>query len=388
MPDIFKKESRNITMTLRQSQKNYSDNLNFFECTFKLQKSSTAEDVIDILNKMRESITKKYPANKIFAESPDSSHDSSLALVKLQLTKQMYSLISNGTFIQKLQFISLVGLTTKMTSNIQFKQAVDHIQFQDSLQARGIENDMMFSSSFKRIHAVHPHYVRHDDEIGQGLLVTTHNHSNDNPIFVGNESALALAVEKCDAHSTLVIDGHWLHGKRSMHGVWDCVDAEEISSIITTLINKNPGKISKVILLGCESGMLRSDLEDAIEQDNLFVNSRLDSRSYLEVQNFRKKITYISENDGSIFAEGSLAKEILDKLEDKKISVRATPALGYPYPPGHPQINIASDAESWDSEHFWDEKDNTPLYNFCRQTKSVTQSFQQPKEPQYSKYKA
>ncbi len=390
MTVIFQQTTNNITITLRQSQKNVEAGLNIFECNFKLQHATSAENVITAILQAKQKISEQYPFPIKWGETQfqeDVNQFKETALVDLKLTKKMTSLISAGTFLQQVKYILLIGLRDAITKNQYFKEAIEHIHFQQQLESRNIKNDATFSPPFSRIHAAHPADVEHDDEIGQGLLVTTHQHPNDNPLYVGSPTALALALEICEPNSTLVIDGHWQHGLKSQHGVWDYADAETISNNIADLININPGKISKLILLGCESGTLENDLDNTITTANLFVKNRIKSTPYEEVANFRHKLLYVPQDEESIFAPGSLARQVLDKLEDKKISVTATPALGYPYPAGQPHINIASDAPSWESEHFWQEEaDNSALYNYCRQTKSVTQTTQVPNELKYFRY--
>jgi len=225
---------------------------------------------------------------------------------------------------------------------------------------------------------VHLDYIEHDEEIREGIKVTQFKHSKDNPVFVESESSLMYALEHCINGSTLVIDGHWVHGGNSTFGVWALGPAHEIAKKIADVVNSFPGKVAHINLLGCKSGSLVTKKERSICDSKVFFKySIMPSKENREMAEFRNRATYVSESKGDIvFHPNSLAFQLLSKLDDQKIAVTAVPSYGYPYPPEDPKFNIASDSEQWNTkQHYWlkNKEKEEDIYYKLRTTKSITQ---------------
>lgn len=293
---------------------------------------------------------------------------------QVPLTRKMHRTIREAGYIQQIQYLDLVGLQPEIARQEQFQDAVNLYKFQTRLNHIGVKNcfakDVLQS---KRIVAVHPTYVQVDEEVIEGLKTMPLKHQEDNTVFVESDVSLEYAIENCLPDATLVIDGHWMHNKKCMHGVWDLVNAEEIATKITNIINNNPGKIIHINLLGCEAGVLRKDVDpNILENKQLFFKYDKNQRplsANRECADMRNRAIFISENNQSLFDPESFAYQVLSKLEDKSIAVTATQSLVYPYPVKNPRFNIASDASNWKAEnHYWRDPD-ARLNNL----KSITQ---------------
>ncbi len=299
----------------------------------------------------------------------------SIEVVNFILRRKTHQKIRDSDYIQRIKYIDLVGMRDEICRQEQFRDAVFFHKFNEMLRKLRILN--YFTSDFKtkRIIAVHPKYVEIDDEIREGLKVMHYKHAADHPVFVESEQALFCALNDCLPGTTLVIDGHWVHNKQSMHGVWDVCDAATLATKIANLVNLFHGKIAHINLLGCETGAVAPFLDQKIA-DGLFF--KYDIRPELLERKMalqRNRAIYISNGKSTVFSPGSVAYELLHRLEDTNIAVTATPKLLYPYPPEDPQFNIGSDSEEWKVKtHFWNETLNpNQIVKRLGEVKSITQ---------------
>lgn len=385
-----------VGITIKENTKHMSARLSLYQCDFKVAPHSTPQNILDALTYVYHTylpqLQNQHNHSPITYGNILTCDHTELdgILFDLVVNQRMNKVFSNATFIEQIEYIHLTGLRPEITKQIAYKNVVDFFKFQKILQSRGIQNNFLTNVRPKRIHAVHPTYAEYDDEIGDGLLVTMRKHPNDHTVYVESIESLEASLNHCEPGSTLVIDGHWLHGKTSMHGVWENVDAETLSQNIASLIKKYPGKISKINLLGCESGTLRDNIDETINPSHLFFkfkNLSSDPNDPLaHIANFRTRALYVPESTEVIFDDTSLAGRLIQTLDDKSISVTATPRLGYPYPSLSPEINIASDSKQWDLPHFWLHTERSELYNLCRNTKCVTQQSSPPDESKYINY--
>ncbi len=307
-------------------------------------------------------------------EAYKANHDGEKPILHLQ--KRMHQVIRVGTFAQRVAYISLVGMQDAIWRQAEFRDAVECFEFSSQLSRVGIVNHFASDKQSRRIIAVHPHYVEYDEEIREGLKVMHYKHAADNPMFVCSEQALILALDTCQPGSTLVIDGHWEHGKSSLHGVWDPSDATTLARRIAELLNARPSKIAHVNLLGCHSGYVNPHLDGVISTEHLFFKYRCDKhKADREMATQRDRATYVSINQESVFAPDSLAHQLLDSLSDDSIAVTASAKMLFPWPPEDPRMNIGSDSEVWkDAKHCWQPStDADDISASLGQVKSVTQ---------------
>ena len=357
--------------------------INQYECRMTIKSTEPAEILSTLENAKQETkklLSKSHSSSTIpestsieqiiqWNQSCEKEEDNTI-FVHFQLPKKIFGQFSQASFLQKELFVKLVGLRDNITKQPEFRGIVEFYHFQNFLKGRGVKCKLLEAKAIKRIHLVHPEYVAHDDEVGEGIRVTENKHPEDNAVYVGCEDTFQIALEKCEMGSTLIIDGHWEHKCKCMHGIWDACDAEDLANNLVTLLHQFPGKISRINLWGCESGVLKRNLDKVLRTERLFVKCR-DNDKFPDMKDFRKRVLYVSEEENP-FHEKSLAHEIWSRLEDKSISISAVPSLGYPYPPDSPCINIASDASDWKEPHFWwTVEELSKLYTFCRTTKAV-----------------
>jgi hypothetical protein len=287
---------------------------------------------------------------------------------------QFYSLTPNlrlntlfgraATFTQQVLFLNVMGLTDKIEKRPDLRDAVHFFQFEKDLLDLGIENpDIRLLSErpgrIKRIHLVHPEYLD-DEEISAGLHVSIRKNTEDNQVFfVCNMASLRMALGFCQENSTLIIDGHWLHGYAIDYGVWTGLDAEAISNEIQILNREFPEKIGSIRLLGCHSGKL-SEKEKLIANHRpeqfIFKDEVVEGFNDLEMSKFRNRAVYISQDGETPFDENSLAAKIYEKIKTTSIRLTAPPALTYPYPSGVliSTFNIGADSDEWEQPPAWD----------------------------------
>jgi len=355
---IIKNDDQSTVITVDNSTATLKGNT----CKFKFSNDVSAEEIIQTIQAAN---------NEYRLTNGDSS-----SKIDFQLTKKMHQKIREGSYLQRVRYVQLVECVDAIWRQDQYRDAVNFYEFMQSLKSMGIVN--YFDSEFKskRIIAVHHQYVKRDEEIREGLKVMHHKHKEDYPVFVESEASLIYALNDCLPGSTLVVDGHWVHGKSVRHGVWDPSNAEELAEKIANLVNNMPGKISHINLLGCESGMINSSLEGVIVRKNLFF--KYDHKPELKTRFMaeqRNRAIYVSTANESVFSPDSLAFKLIAKLADPSIAVTATPKLLYPWPPNSPRINIGSDSDNWkDEPQAWEP--NTSPEETCAllgEIKSVTQ---------------
>jgi len=291
-----------------------------------------------------------------------------------QENTQFYSLTPNlrlntlfgraANFTQQVLFLNVMGLTDKIEKRPDLRDAVHFFQFGTDLLKLGIENpDIRLLSErpgrIKRIHLVRPEYL-YDAEISAGLHISIRKNTEDDQVFfVCNMASLRMALGFCQKNSTLIIDGHWLHGYAIDYGVWTGLNAEEISDEIQIINREFPEKVGSIRLLGCHSGQL-------LEKEKLIANHRheqfifkdevVEGFNDLEMSKFRNRAVYISKEGETPFDEDSLAAKIYEKIKNTSIRLTAPPALTYPYPSGvlKSTFNIGADSEEWKKPPAWD----------------------------------
>jgi hypothetical protein len=353
-----------------------------FSCSFKISDNSSAHDILCLIDEAKKQIQAHLAIvytniNLNWCAQLDNTllndHE---VFVELVLTRKMHMLIREGSFTQKLKYIILVGLRPEITRQNEFLEIQEFMWLQGQIKKIGIPNHFENGMGVKRIHAVHPYYIRYDDEVREELKVTQAIHSSDNPLFVSSHNSLCYALEMCELGATLVINGHWAHGKATMYGVWDLASAEVMAQNIAQVINLYPGKIAHINLLGCESGALDPELKNTKCKNQLFFKyEEKPEKSQREMAEFRNRAIFISEHGESIFATNSLAFLLLLKLNDPTIAVSAPPSLDYPFPVKDSRFNIGSDSSMWKiQQHYWKASAHEQeTYRLLRETKSITQ---------------
>jgi hypothetical protein len=271
-----------------------------------------------------------------------------------------------ATFLQQIEFLSHMGVTEAIDRRPDLRVAVSYHQFCSKLARNGIINasfEVSVLSSIKRIHAVHSIFLE-DPEVLAGLQIpfSKNQRDTDQVLYVCNPETLELAIAHCERNTVLTIDGHWEHGKKATHGVWETSNAEEIALELTNLLRKYPGKIHDIRLLGCESGFLSSfhSLPTEFQSDSiLFKDECVPSFLEKEMAEFRNRAIYYSRHGEFPFATDSLAGSVLRQLAgdlSSEVVLTAAPSRTYPYPVStKSRFNIGSDSLEWsDSGHFWD----------------------------------
>ncbi len=354
---------------------------NYF-CNFIIDDAATVQDIINFISETRKQIQALLSFTngdvKIhwFEHVDNTLLGDSVISVELLLTRKMHRLVSVGNFAQKLEYVRLVGLRPEIARQSEFFEIQEFRWLQGQLRKLGIPNHIQNTGAVRRIHVVHPYYLRHDEEVCEELKVTHAIHSKDNPLFVSSHSSLCYALELCEPGTTLVINGHWAHGKSMMYGIWDMANSEGMSKNISDVVNKYPGKIDHINLLGCESGALDDELSDNTCINKLFFKyDKKPEKALREMAEFRNRAHFISAQGESVFHPNSLAFLLLAKLDDRSIAVSAPPSLDYPFPPENPRFNIGSDSVLWKTKsHFWlDPTQGQESYRLLKKTKSITQ---------------
>jgi len=306
----------------------------------------------------------------------------------LELNKHIIKVFSDrATLLEQIEFLNLVGLTGSIERNKRLSVASTYYKFCTYLTLHQIINPTFNLSSGKlekpirRIHAVHQDFLR-DNEIRSGLQISFQkNSSNDWVLYVCNPETLEMALGLCEPHSTLIIDGHWQHSKRSTHGVWEVASAQEIATELTHLFSKYPHKIKSIKLLGCEAGYLPpyETLAADFNKDALIFKDEMHADfNQKPMAEFRNRSIYYSSNKEFPYAKDSLAGEIILSLNDPSINITACPSHTYPYPVSDmPNYNIASDSSEWAEEPFWkpENASHPSWYSKVQRTKSITTFF-------------
>lgn len=268
-------------------------------------------------------------------------------------------LINHGTLLQQIDYLFLMGVTPAIERRKEWTAALNFYKFSIKLANQGITNPSLTNpqNNIKRLHAVHLEFLS-DEEVSSGLALPYQKNTEDNQvIYVCNPETLELALRYCEPNSKLTIDGHWEHNKKAVHGVWDVSNASEIGASLSALLDKNPGKINAINLLGCEAGSLAEaeELERNLVRKSIsFKDEQVSSFNSKEMAQFRNRTQYVSENGEFPYAKDSLAGQIILHLNDPNISVTASPSNTYPFPPtDKPSFNISSDSKEWKGEHKW-----------------------------------
>lgn len=336
-------------------------------CRFTLAKNITANQILELISAAKQQI--EFTA---LAEGKLSS-----LKINFTLTNRMHQIIREGTYLQRIQYIQLVGKHDSIFRQDQFSDAVAYYNFDEILRKERILNYLFSNTKSRRIIAVHFQYAKYDEEIREGLHVMPRKHPTDNCVFVENEEALEYAVGNCSIRATLVIDGHWLHNEECIHGVWDKHNAEELAHKIADIVNTYPGQIAHINLLGCETGHIAQSLDGRILPNRLFFKyDQKPGARYREMGDQRNRAIYVSADEqDSVFCPESLAYKVCAKLKDRSIAVTATTKLLYPWPPENPVMNIGSDTDEWKNPNqTWEDTDLKDQYcERLNKVKSVTQ---------------
>lgn len=293
---------------------------------------------------------------------------------------------AHGTLSRQIEYLQFMGVTDAISRHPLLRDAVNYVNFCDELNTKaGIMNaSLPFKSAdivpaIRTIHAVHPMFLD-DEEIQAGLHVSYRKKTDTaNVMYVCSEQTLALALKCCEPDSTLIIDGHWEHDRRSTHGVWECSTAAEIAQSLCVLLYLQPGKINNIRLWGCEAGYLAdySELPTTFSMEAIqFKDDYYPDIFEREMGMFRNRAVYYSRVGEFPFAPSSLAGQIITHINDPNITVTATSSRTYPYPIGKvAEYNIASDANQWRGQHFWSTPRDTeapPEYDKLHRVKSIT----------------
>lgn len=341
-------------------------------CTFRMPKSFVTAEVI---LKTIQDVISVFEEQKFRSQNEVPNLLANLEL-NLHLIRSMHHVISKSSHIQKIRYLQLVGDRPEISRQDGFREAVNFYNFNNKLSAIGILNYFASEHKTKRIIAVHPTYVDDDEEITMGLKVMHHKYPEDYPVFVESEESLKYALDDCLIGTTLVIDGHWEHKKKSRHGVWWYDTADNISQKIADAVNAVPGKITHVNLLGCESGKIDNKENSAFNKNMLFFKyDQKPTSADRDMGLLRNRAVYVGTKEDSVFDDESLAFQVLARLSDPLIAVTATPKILYPWPPEEPIFNIGSDSENWeDKPQSWIHKgDESELSVLLGEIKSVTQ---------------
>ena len=297
-----------------------------------------------------------------------------------------------GRLAQQIEYLDLFGVTDAIDRHPLLRDAANYHKFCCELSSKAnIQNARLRASSdtttmspIRKIHAVHPSFL-YDEEIKSGLHVSYQKSAPDAQVlYVCSPETLRLALQYCEPNSTLIVDGHWEHEKKSTHGVWEASSAREIAENLSILLYTNPGKINDIRLWGCEAGYLSAfdALPSTFSLD--FLQFKYDSfpeKTTQEMAEFRNRACYYSRHGEFPFAENSLAGQILTTLDDPSITITATSSRTYPFPPNATaQYNIASDSDEWSGPHFWSEPRDVAApekYKQLHRVKSITVTPQQ-----------
>ena len=198
----------------------------------------------------------QHPISKETIEKIAPAHP----LYYLEPCRGLNNLFQHADLVEKIQYINIIGITTALDRHSAFRDAVRYRKFCDALAVRGIINPPwlmneqgVFKEEVRRIHILQADFLD-DPEISQGLHVSYSKNSGDNKVlYVCSEELLELALKHCVPAVTLIIDGHWEHKKRSMHGVWENADAIMIAESLQALSRKYPSTIHAIRLWGCAS---------------------------------------------------------------------------------------------------------------------------------------
>ena len=287
-------------------------------------------------------VTWLHPFNGEIKSKETDNEICPTAIIYFVSTKPMIQIMADAPFAEQREFVNLVGVSVAIGRHSQYKPSVTWYEFQKTLRREAIENNTQTGVEAKRIYAVHPLYMK-DDEIRSGLRIANLKHPQDNTIYVESEGSLHLALEKCQPLSTLVIDGHWVHGEASLQGVWSAFPAAILAEHIANILKQYKGKVAHVILLGCQAGHLSDSAVRALDEKNLFIKSIQHPLSLQrEMAKFRDRAIYISDAGEMPFDPDSLAGQLFNKIQDEGIAVTASHSNTYPYPvDSKAQFNIA-----------------------------------------------
>jgi hypothetical protein len=328
-------------------------------------KKFKSEDVSEILAQLRSFREMKIENTWKVHPVPISFHQLEGEVFYLEPSLALNRIFAEeATLLQQIEYLSHMGVTDAIDRRPDLRIAVSYHQFCSKLAQNGILNasfEVAVISSIKRIHAVHSIFLG-DPEVLAGLQIpfSKNQSDTDQVLYVCNPETLELAIAHCERNTVLTIDGHWEHGKKATHGVWETSNAEEIALELTNLLRKYPGKIHDIRLLGCESGFLSSFHAlptDFRSGSILFKDECVPSLLEKEMAEFRNRAIYYSVNGEFPFAIDSLAGSILRQLADLSLEMvlTAAPSRTYPYPVStKSRFNIGSDSLEWsDSGHFW-----------------------------------
>ena len=286
------------------------------------------------------------------------------AYVYLEASVKLNRLFAeNGTLAQQIEHLTLMGITDAIERRPDLRMAVTYHNFCSDLSQLGIVNpslaintEDLFAVPIQRIHAVHPIFLE-DAEISSGLHIALQNNTpHDHVLYVYSPETLALAIRHCLPGTTLTVDGHWEHGKKSTHDVWKMADAAQIGQQLAEVLTAHPGKINAIRLLGCEAGYLSSfnSLPTHFKAESLvFKDECFPHFQEQEMAEFRNCSVYYSEQGEFPFDEISLAGQIILQVGNPSLKVTATSGRTYPFPPGpKARFNIGSDdADEWKRAH-------------------------------------
>lgn len=351
---------------------------------FQLELNS-ADEILKYLKTTKEAILKN--AGSAWLAHPLDIHSLTSANLKyyyLEPSKKLNRIFAeNANIEQQIQYLSLMGINDAIARHESLGEAVKFHRFNTSLASLKIINPSIelddnekFIEPIRRIHALHPMFLK-DEEIATGLQISQKkNTSEDKVLFVCSLESLKLALKHCAPNTTLIIDGHWLHGKKNFHGVWEAADAQQIAKNLGDLLSKYP-KINSIRLLGCEAGYLApiEDLSGIIHRNSFFFKSNLDPGfAKRPMHRFRNRSVYLSKNGEHPFASSSLAGRIIEHLPDSPIKISACHSRTYPYPPSNSEYNIGSDSQRWGSTHYWQSPNQEwpEWYVNLHQLKSIT----------------
>lgn len=301
----------------------------------------------------------------------------------LEPCRGLNNLFQHADLLQKIHYIDIIGITIALDRHSAFRDAVRYRKFCDALAVRGIINPSwlmddhaVFKENIRRIHVLQDDFLD-DPEISQGLHISYSKNTADNKVlYVSSEELLGLAVKHCAPGVTLIIDGHWEHKKRSMHGVWENADAMTIAASLQALSREYPYKIYSIRLWGCASGQLADydTLSTMLHVDNLlFKDECVPFFANRDMAPWRNRGVYYAHSEESPFDEESLAGRIMQSVPSY-IRITGVPSYGYPFPvQPKPLYNIGSDADTWRGEHYWKNmQEHTPWYTKLSCLKSIT----------------
>lgn len=360
-----------------------------------ISKNLSAQDVLNDLRQYRltnqnwliHPVSTPINTNYHIKTSTESKETAPVNYYFFEMSNKLNKLFSsNATLAEQIEYLSIMGVTDSIDRNPNFRTAVNYHHFNKKLNTMSINSANISStesnetsSNIKTIYAVHSDFLE-DPEICSGLGIPGKKLQDPAQIaYVCCPETLELALKLCEQNSTLIIDGHWQHNKKSTHGVWEVANALDIANQLELLITKHPNKLSSIRLLGCGSGTLKTleELQEGFDKNNLiFKSDCLSDFSNKEMSQFRNRAIYYSDNRVSPYASTSLAGEIFNKLSHKNIIITAPPSITYPYPTGAPNacFNIGTDSLQWTGTQRWNDRtSNEPVwYKRLNQLKSIT----------------